>query len=196
VEAAIAQKAADDSLTLKQLASDHGVSYYILWRRWQRYTIARAAGDAAGMADAAVSHRGGHNRAFTSLQEGVLRDIVLAAAPAMGHQQIKEAALEMAADVRVDAAGGRALRHHRAFTASDALCLLSNSATVCPPTAAPSSTSANVSALLATFLKNASNSSRRCAVRLRNSAQRECSIWTRLRRKCATCRSLPSSPLE
>jgi hypothetical protein len=119
VEAAIAEKVADNSLTLKQLALDHGVSYYVLWRRWQRYTVARAAGDAAGMADAAVSHRGGHNRAFTSLQEGVLRDIVLAAAPAMGHQQIKEAALEMAADVRVGAGGGPALRHHRAFTASD-----------------------------------------------------------------------------
>lgn len=84
----------------------------------KRYRAARAAGDAAGMADAARSHRGGHNRTFTALQEGLLRDTVLAAAPAMAHQQIRNAALQLAVDVGV-MGGVHDLRHRRAFTASD-----------------------------------------------------------------------------
>ena len=119
VSAAIADKAADDALPLTRLAAQHGVSYHILWRRWRRYTAARAAGDAAAMRDAPVSHRGGHNRTFTPLQERVLSDVVLSAAPAMGHQQIREAALELEHDVRVAEGARHALRRRRPFTASD-----------------------------------------------------------------------------
>ena len=118
LEAALAQHAAAPALPLTELARRHGVSYHMLWRAWKKYATALAAGDADAMSDAAVSHRGGHNRTFTPLQESVLRDCVLAAAPAMGHQQIREAALQLAADVGV--AGFRhGLRHRRAFTASD-----------------------------------------------------------------------------
>jgi DDE superfamily endonuclease len=117
LEAALAEHAAAPALPLTQLARHHGVSYHMLWRAWRKYAAALAAGDADAMSDAAVNHRGGHNRTFTPLQESVLRDCVLAAAPAMGHQQIREAALQLAADV--GGAGHRhGLRHRRAFTAS------------------------------------------------------------------------------
>jgi len=118
VEAAIAQHNARPAIPLKSLAAHHGLSYEVLKRRMRKYHAAERAGDAAGMADASRSHRGGHNRTFTREQEGLLKDTVLAAAPAMGHQQIKEAALQLARDVRV-AGHARELRHHRAFTASD-----------------------------------------------------------------------------
>ena len=71
------------------------------------------------MKDASVNHRGGHNRAFTQEQESVLRDIVLASSPAMGHRQIQVAALELKRDTEI--ASGH-IHNHRSdtpFTASD-----------------------------------------------------------------------------
>ena len=118
VQAAIAHAVAHPAVPLTQIAADTGVPYFVLWRRMKRYRAAARAGDAAGMEDAARSHRGGHNRTFTPAQESLLRDTVLAAAPAMAHQQIRTAALQLAADVGV-ARGLRDLRHRGAFTASD-----------------------------------------------------------------------------
>jgi transposase-like protein len=116
--AALAQHAAAPRLSLRAVARQHGVSRHSLWRAWKKYAAAKAAGDEDGMREASVNHRGGHNRTFTPLQEGLLRDCVLAAAPAMGHQQIREAALQLAADVGV-AAHRHGLRRRPAFTASD-----------------------------------------------------------------------------
>ena len=119
VEAAIAARAANPALALTLLASQHGCPYFVLWRRWKRYAAARDAGDIAGMVEASVSHRGGHNRAFTLAQEAVLRESVLAAAPAMGAEQIREAALQLHRDAEVAAGLARGVRARRRFSASN-----------------------------------------------------------------------------
>ena len=118
VEEAIAARVHNPALDLRSLATAHAISYHTLWRRWKRYAAAQAAKDEAAMADASVDHRGGSNRTFSFQQEELLKDIVLAAEPAMGHQQLREAALQMARDVGV-ARYAYALRHRRVFTASD-----------------------------------------------------------------------------
>jgi hypothetical protein len=118
VELAIAAKADNEARDLRALSREFARSYYVLFRRWHKYKAARAAGDEAGMATAAVSHRGGHNRAFTAAQEELLKASILSATPAMGHRQIREAALQLKEDIRV-AEHGHRLRHDRVFSASD-----------------------------------------------------------------------------
>lgn len=118
VEEAIAVRVDNPARDLRSLAAEHGISYHTLWRRWRRYAAAQAAGDDAAMADASVDHRGGSNRTFSLQQEALLKDIVLAAEPAMGHQQIRDAALQIARDVGV-ARHAHALRDVPVFTASD-----------------------------------------------------------------------------
>ena len=92
LELALAAKKANEARDLASIAREFGTSYDTLYRRWRKYLAARAAGDELGMATAAVSHRGGHNRAFTVEHEELLKTAILSATPAMGHLQIREAA--------------------------------------------------------------------------------------------------------
>ena len=118
LELALAAKKANEARDLASIARKFGTSYDTLYRRWRKYLAARAARDERGMATAAVSHRGGHNRAFTVEQKQLLKTAILSATPAMGHLQIREAALQLKLDIRI-AAHVHLLRHDRVFTASD-----------------------------------------------------------------------------
>lgn len=104
--------------SLADLARDYSLNIRCVQRRWVKFAAAEVRGDIAGMMGAAEDRRGGHNRTFTLAQESLLRDVVLASSPPMGHQQIRGAALQMATDVGI-AARRRALRHRHVFTASD-----------------------------------------------------------------------------
>lgn len=116
---ALAALAANPAASQRAVAREHGVDPATLNRRWQPYKAALAAGDAARMEECTRIRSGGHNRTFNAEQEGVLRDIVLQSVPAMGAQQIRDAALQMKADI--DTLDGRALytRSRRVFQASD-----------------------------------------------------------------------------
>ena len=118
LQSLLAAKQRMPSVPLAELARDHGVPVRCAQRRWAYYTVAEARGDVDAMRYASEDRRGGSNRTFTLAQEGLLRDVVLASTPAMGHQQIRAAALQMARDVGV-AGHVRMLRHHHVFTASD-----------------------------------------------------------------------------
>lgn len=115
---ALADHARDASVSIRRLAMLHTVDYTALYRRAKRYDAARAVRDVAGMHAATRVRRGGHNRTFNDDQEQLLAETVAAAQPAMGHQQIREAAMQLAHDVGV-ARRVRDLRSRRAFTASD-----------------------------------------------------------------------------
>lgn len=111
--------AANPAANQHRVAQLHGVSYTSLNKRWRRYREAQRAGDVARMEECSRIRSGGHNRTFTALQEGVLRDIVLESVPAMGAEQIREAALQMRTDI--DTQNRRAVhtRSRREFKASD-----------------------------------------------------------------------------
>jgi hypothetical protein len=116
---ALAALAANPAACQHQLAQLHDVSYTSLNKRWRRYREAQRAGDAARLEECSRIRSGGHNRPFSALQESVLRDIVLQSVPAMGAEQIREAALQLRADI--DTLDRRAVhtRSHREFKASD-----------------------------------------------------------------------------
>ena len=115
---ALTEKAAHRAPPLRRIASLHCLPYKALCKRWRRFLAAEFAGDAAGMEAAERVRRGGHNRTFDDAHEAVLRSVILASEPAMGHQQIREAALQLRRDIDV-ARHTRTLRSRPAFTASD-----------------------------------------------------------------------------
>jgi hypothetical protein len=113
--------AGGERVTVVSVAKQHALDYYGLCRRWRRYKTAR---DLTGsvpddvLAELHRDGRGGHNRTFTTTQELELRDIVARAEPAMGHQQIVDAALQLRQQFDVEA-GLRRTRTRRPFRASD-----------------------------------------------------------------------------
>ena len=118
-EVCLVSKATHPALSLSSIARTHSLCARELQRRWRRYQHAQQMGDQAPAAAAAKDRRGGHNRAFTDDQEELLRELCLAASPAMTQNELQQAALQLKRDVVVTSSRSiREPRRVQAFVAS------------------------------------------------------------------------------
>lgn len=110
-EVCLQQKATHPALSLASIAHTHSLCARELQRRWRRYTHAVQVHEHAPAAVAAKDRRGGHNRAFTDGQERLLKELCLAASPAMTQNELQQAAIQLKRDTFV--ASSRSIRESR-----------------------------------------------------------------------------------